>query len=638
MIRRRPWLLFLIALAVRLVYLAGISDAPYFDVPLVDGANYFGTAEAIAAGDLLGGSRAFWQPPLYPYFLALLLSLFGPRMVWIYLVQAIVGALSCWLTYRIGRRLFGEREAIAAALIMAFYGPLIYFDAQPLIPVLHIVLTMAGLLLLLRAAGIGPGDVRAGHQRRTWGAAGLAWGLSAIATPNLLLVVPGAALWAAGRQRDAGRPLRGAGGVCVALFLAGVALPVLAVTLRNLAVSGEPVLVSSNGGINLYIGNNADYERTIRIRPGGEFEMLAQEPEHLGIVGDAARSRYFTGRALAFLSEYPGPAFRLYVRKVRDLIAGREIPRNQDSYAYREHSKLLSVLLWRYGIAFPFGLVAPLALAGAVIGAGERGRSGRRLLWIYAAAYAVSIVLFFPTGRYRLPLIPIMALFAGNLLGAGIARGQRRAAAVALVAGLVLFNADAFTAGERWPEEEALNRAYALRVKGRIDDAREAYRLAIALNPRRIDPHNALAAIAAREGRWADAAAHYRDLLEIAPDFVEVRRNLGQAYLALGMRDEARREWETAIHLAPGAAPALTDLCLSYLDEGRVVRAEPYCERAVRRRPDLAETHFALGLVARAMGNLDLARAELHEAARLAPEGSRGRIRAEEMLGEMLGE
>jgi tetratricopeptide (TPR) repeat protein len=656
--RNHSLTIFLTALVLRLIYIAQIRDAPYFDVPLVDGANYVRTAALIAGGDLLAGPQVFWQPPLYPYFLAVLMGLFGLGLGSIYIVQALIGAFSCWLVHRIGRRLFGEREASWAAVVMACYGPLIFFDAQPLIPVLHIALILTGLLFLLRAAGIAvPGT--AGGRMPEWGLAGLAWGLSAVATPNILLAVPVAVCWSLLRERNAGRPRWGGAWACAALFLAGVALPVAAVAARNLVVAGEPVLISSNGGINFYLGNNPDYDQTIRIRPGGEFERLAQQPENLGIVGAAARSRYFTRRAVDFLAGYPRAALRLYGRKVRDLLAGREIPRNQDSYVYREYSSLLAALQWRFGPSFPFGIVAPLALGGALLGARAAERSGGRrpsgsalLLW-YAAAYGFSIMLFFPTARYRLPLIPVAALFAGRLLGAcpshawgrahdsdrlpGAAWSQRRAARIAtgVLAGLLLFNADAFTPRERWPEEEALNRAYAYRVKGRVEEAREEYYRAIALNPRRLDPHNALAALAAQEGRWEEAVEHYLDLLEAAPDFVEVRRNLGQAYLALGRREEARREWETAVHLAPGAAMPLTDLCLWHLDAEQPVVAEGYCRRAVSSRPDLAESRYAFGLTLRAQRKFTAAREEMRAAARLSPAGSEGRRKAEEILEKM---
>ena len=176
-------------------------------------------------------------------------------------------------------------------------------------------------------------------------------------------------------------------------MIAGLATGIAPAAARNALVAHQFSLVSSHGGLNFYIGNNPDYEKTIRLRPGGEFERLAQEPENVGIVSARSRSRYFTGRALEFLRENPGQALRLYARKTRDLVAGREIPRNQDQYGYRNVSTLLALLLWRFGVSFPFGVVAPFALAGAFVRprgsetapAPDRERGGSALLLIYAA-------------------------------------------------------------------------------------------------------------------------------------------------------------------------------------------------------------------------------------------------------------
>ena len=377
---------------------------------------------------------------------------------------------------------------------------------------------------------------------------------------------------------------------------------------------------------------------------GGSKQM---KTANLGIVKASARSRYFASRAWQFLRSYPAEALRLYARKARDLIAGREIPRNQDPYVYRGFSSLFALLLWRCGVSFPFGVVAPLAIASVFVrprdaeppgatgaAAGDR-RDGLVLLFLYAAGYAFSILLFFPTDRYRLPLVPIAALCAGNFLAAPGSSLRRPRAIAALVCGLVLFNLDAFRPSESYPEEEAINRAYALRMKGRTGEARDAYLEAMALNPRRIDPYNSLATMAAEQGRWEEAGQRYTDLLAIAPDFADVRRSLGDVYLALGRKTDARREWETVIQLAPGEGLALASLCLSYYDEGAIAVAEPYCERAVRARPDLPETHLAAGLVARALRRRDRARDELTEAVRLFPKDSPGGRRAGEILERM---
>src|SRR5262245_32942899 len=112
--RRTAIGLFLGAFAVRMAYIAGIRRLVWFPVPLVDGANYFALARTVAAGHLLGGSETFWQPPLYPYFLAVLFRVVGERMLPIVTVQAAVGALTCVLVGWLGARLWGRRAGTAA--------------------------------------------------------------------------------------------------------------------------------------------------------------------------------------------------------------------------------------------------------------------------------------------------------------------------------------------------------------------------------------------------------------------------------------------------------------------------------------------------------------------------------------------
>ena len=58
--------------------------------------------------------------------------------------------------------------------------------------------------------------------------------------------------------------------------------------------------------------------------------------------------------------------------------------------------------------------------------------SGGTLLLLYAGFYAASILVFFPTDRYRLPLVPVAAILAGRALAAGVAAWRRPALPAAL--------------------------------------------------------------------------------------------------------------------------------------------------------------------------------------------------------------
>ena len=87
--------------------------------------------------------------------------------------------------------------------------------------------------------------------------------LAALARPNLLLVAAAACVWVA---LSSGRFQVRAAAVPVLLLALGVVLAVAPVTLRNARVSGDPVLISSNGGVIRLSGVSSPNEKLLRSR------------------------------------------------------------------------------------------------------------------------------------------------------------------------------------------------------------------------------------------------------------------------------------------------------------------------------------------------------------------------------------
>src|SRR5690349_16383261 len=147
-IRQRPLrlcaYLFLGALAVRLLYLSQYANSPFFWVPALDSLYHDLHAQAIAAGR--SDHQAFFRAPLYYYCLAGIYWLFGHSFWAARLTQAALGAVSCVLLYLLGQRLFRPTVGLIAAITMALYGPLVYFDGELLSPVLEVFLDLCFLL------------------------------------------------------------------------------------------------------------------------------------------------------------------------------------------------------------------------------------------------------------------------------------------------------------------------------------------------------------------------------------------------------------------------------------------------------------------------------------------------------------
>src|SRR5262249_30230239 len=98
-----------------------------------------------------------------------------------------------------------------------------------------------------------------------------------------------------------------------------------------------------------------------------------------------------------------------------------------------------------------FGTLAPLGLAGIVL----TWRRWRRLLPLYVVlfGYMLTVLLFFNFARFRVPVVPILALFASESLLAGgrfVRRFVALAAAFAARAGDMAAKAkDLFTGWEQ---------------------------------------------------------------------------------------------------------------------------------------------------------------------------------------------
>src|SRR4030095_12505129 len=81
--------IFVLALAVRLIHVWQIRNAPFFSVLMGDSRAYDEWAQQIALGDWLGRD-VFYQAPLYPYFLGTLYAIAGRDLLLVRLAQAII--------------------------------------------------------------------------------------------------------------------------------------------------------------------------------------------------------------------------------------------------------------------------------------------------------------------------------------------------------------------------------------------------------------------------------------------------------------------------------------------------------------------------------------------------------------------
>jgi lipoprotein NlpI len=561
--------LVLVAAAIQLVFIFESQRSLVFQVPIVDAAGYHAQAMGLAKGE--GDShRAFWQPPLYPYLLAGLYRTGMTELLPVRCAQVPIGLAAVLLAYAIGRRCGGPWTGFAAGLGVCLYGPLLFYFSQLLPSGLAVTLNLGAVLLWLRLA-----------EKPVWPRAlalGVVAGLATLTVANsavIVLLVLGWMAWtlAATRGRHGDRPrpetpkARNQALVAAAL-VGGFAVTILPVTIRNYVVSHEFVPVATNGGINLFIGNNPHPEQTLTVRPGMDWGRLVALPYRQGAKTDTEADRYFLREVRDFVKASPLLFLKGLARKAFEASGSREIPRNEDLYAFAGQSGVLRVLAWRIGsFAFPFGVVGPLAILGAVTM--TRRHTARNLVLVFAAGYLASVILFFPSSRYLAPVMPALILFA-VLGGQHLAGWKSLSVASRSVSVGVLVVAGVWVNLPRHLPTD------------RVDYAAEL--------------HAYVGAGLQARGRTQEAMAEYRRAIGLNPNHADAHRFLGMAYRASGKTDLAVEEFERVLALRPDHDGAMQDLAVIRYKQGRLTEAVDLLHTVLELNPDDRQAMVNLGV------------------------------------------
>jgi len=579
-------LLFYIAFIPRWVHLLSIADNPFFHFPIVDCYTYDDWAQKIAAGNWMG-DKVFWQAPLYSYFLAIVYSVFGRDLFLARFIQLLIGSLNCVLLYSIAKIAFNARIGIIVFLMASFYAPFIFFEAELLSPVLIIFfnLTLVWVLFSFHR-----------HPKKTkLFLAGIILGLSSITHGLAITFLPFAILWSTTILLKDRWPTGRIVNYSFCLVL-GFLLMISITGVRNWIIGKDLVVVSSNAGINFFIGNNPDYARTTSIRPGVEWEELIQRPLQHGFQKPSEKSRFFWRQAFSFMGSQPFSYLKLLFRKFLLLLDGYEMKRNQDMYGFRKFSFPLGLLLSKRVIYFPFGVLLPLSLTGMIIFWRNRSNSKRKgpqplLIFYFVLSQVVALLSFFICARYRLPLVPFLIIFAGFALYWLYEKLKTRIFKDVLLF-LLTFLILLLLSNVSHHELTAKNQS---------------------------DEHYNLGLVYGRQGKFDQAIQEYNQALTFEPDFVMTHFNMAILYQKEDRTDQAAEKYRQVIELFPRAALAYNNLGLIYEERGNLIEAEELYLKAFQNHPLLPDPLYNLGNVYIKEGKYSQAKEKLEACLKLDP-------------------
>jgi tetratricopeptide (TPR) repeat protein len=121
------------------------------------------------------------------------------------------------------------------------------------------------------------------------------------------------------------------------------------------------------------------------------------------------------------------------------------------------------------------------------------------------------------------------------------------------------------------------------------------------------------------EGRLAEAAALYEDLLARRPDLPDIETNLGMVLSLRGEHENAVPHYRKALSLQPRHADAHNGLGVSLAANGRHEEAIDHYREALRIRPAFPEAFYNLGKALAARGDLQPAIGQFRKALELNP-------------------
>ena len=145
--------------------------------------------------------------------------------------------------------------------------------------------------------------------------------------------------------------------------------------------------------------------------------------------------------------------------------------------------------------------------------------------------------------------------------------------------------------------DSLLQAAYQAYVAGRRDEAENALRGILEIDPANTAAWNNLASLLSESGRNVDAEAAYRKAIALNPDFPDFHSNLGNLLRATGRPAEAEESYRRAIRLDPKDASNLALLAQLLKETGATGDAEKLFRQALVLDPSYALGHNNLGIL-----------------------------------------
>jgi tetratricopeptide (TPR) repeat protein len=583
--------IFLLALVLRLLFVSQVTSTPIFHGLAIDTAEYADIALQLMRGNLTPPNYIYLNS-VYPFFLAMVYLILGSSPLPIIIIQAILDSISCALVYHLSGRVFNKHVATVAGIAYALYGIAIFYTGLQLATTVVIFLSLLMTSFLIFA--------KENKKMPVFFVSGLIFGLLVFGRPNVILFLAVLPFWFFTTIKEALGKRKCVHGLV--FFALGFLIVTSFFSIRNYSFNKQLSPFSVQGGLNFYIGNT----------PRAQGHLMSPEGVSLGAVKQvrtsiqqarresgqdltpSQASRYWLFKGLRFIKDNPVETFWLYVKKLATFWRKEEISLNIDYSLSRALVPILRLPLVGFGVVAPFGL---LGLFLSI-----RNRRNTLLITLFVLSYMVSVIIFFVSARYRLPVVPFLIMFSsyGLYYSLGVVRASEAGPKAFLGVFIILlflgvnYDFALFRSAVFSQKTHYLNLGLAYQNAGNLDKAAYQIRRALSVGEPQAKEYGALGIVYYRKGRIREAIEQYRKALKLNPDFVEVNNNLGVAYLAIGDVDAAIEVHKKTLTMDPQWVTAHVNLGMALVKKGMLDEAISQYKTAIDIDPNHAVAHRRL--------------------------------------------
>jgi len=546
------WIIIAIGFMLRFIYVIETDNTLFFSYLFSDSKIYFDWANKIHTAGNWMGDKIFFMSPGYPYLLAAIFLFFGSSIIIIRIIQTIISAVTIYFIYKSAENIFGKTPALISAFIAAFYNIFIFYSGAILGETIQVLIISIICFNVSRVENI--------ESKYKWFKIGMFIGLASFFRASILSAGAGLLIYLIIQLRKN----RVSNFKPLLFLLFGIAIPVLIVTTRNYLVGKDFVLLSSNGGINFYIGNNEN-ALGVYVNPKG-FEIFNDMPGEKyaqKVTGQKLSpsevSSYWYNEGLEFIKSQPLEAGILTLRKILFYFDDDENPQstNVNIDFFRENfSTVLKLPLINFQII----------LLSAITGIYFAARNRKKIWHLISVLIAliISTIIFFVIGRFRLVAMPIFIIFSGygvfSIYQSGLSKKYISLLVPSGIISLIIvmqyffipnYSYLNFDAWNNLADAEFQNKRFdtaisyarksisiqeneisfyllanCLAAKGEFNEAIKNYNLALKLNPNSSMTYFNRGLLFAQQGNFENAMQDFYKTIEIDPMFGEAYRNI----------------------------------------------------------------------------------------------------------------